>query len=188
MLVLFEFEEAVSENQYQLASKAWSAFRSPSPDNWHALLKKDTTSLPFLHDAIIRMLEEYPSCTNGLSRTAHQALKLISTGEISHANLFEDYQQTEESRFLGDSSFWVILNALLESCPALIQSSDGKSIISPFKMEQKLTVTNKGMQVLSGECNWLDIVSLNHWIGGVHLTADHFWCWDKQSASLINSP
>jgi len=68
MVALFKCEEVITENHLELSSKAWSAFRSGSPEKWCALLKMDTTALPFLEGAVIRLLEEYPSCANGLSR------------------------------------------------------------------------------------------------------------------------
>lgn len=48
----------------------WQAFRSTSPKKWHDLLNTDTSALPFLNGVIIRLLEDYPNSSNGLSRTA----------------------------------------------------------------------------------------------------------------------
>lgn len=98
-------EEPVTENHLALSNRAWAAFRSGSPETWYDLLKSDTTLLPFLHDAVLRLLEEYPGCDNGLSRTAQQALKIVSRGEKRPGRVFSRYQETEARRFMGDSSF-----------------------------------------------------------------------------------
>ncbi len=184
MLVLFRYEEPVTERHFELSSRAWSVFRSDSPEKFSALLKTDTTALPFLEGAIIRLLEEYPSCVNGLSRTAHQALKIISQGEKHPGKIFSHYQESEECMFLGDSSFWVILHAFLELSPALLKLPEDKALTLPTSPDQELTITSAGKEVLSGKRNWLEMIKIDHWIGGVHLTPDNIWYWDSDSGSV----
>jgi len=182
---LFEYEKPVTESHLKLSSRAWSAFRSRSPENWNALLKADTTALPFLEGAIIRMLEEYPSCTNGLSRTAQKALEIVLQGEKRPGRIFGLYQESEDRRFLGDSSFWGILHEFLESSPPLLELPEGKELTLPTSPDQELTLTQAGKNVLSGKRNWLEIINQGRWIGGVHLTPDNIWCWDSSSGSLV---
>ncbi|MCP4698355.1 MAG: hypothetical protein GY862_16095 [Gammaproteobacteria bacterium] len=173
---LFMLEEPVTEDHLKLSHKAWTAFRSSTPEKWCDLLNTDTSILPFLKGAIIRLLEEYPCCTNGLSRTAKQALKIISEGEKHPARVFGLYQETEERRFLGDSSFWVILHELLESNPPLLVLPDGKKLTLPASPDQELSITRTGREVLDGKRNWLEMTELDRWIGGVHLTSGNTWC------------
>ena len=174
---LFKYEEPVTGNHLALSNRAWSAFRSPSPQKWHGLLKTDTAALPFLEGAIIRLLEEYPDCSNGLSRTAQQILRIVSQGENRPGSVFDRYQESEDRRFLGDSSFGVILQNLLESSPPLLNLPDDKELRLPFATDQKLTLTPTGQKVLTGERSWLEMVELDRWIGGVHLSPDNVWCW-----------
>lgn len=185
MVALVEYEKPVTESQLKLSSRAWSAFRSSAPENWSALLNTDTTALPFLEGAIIRLLEEYPSCSNGLSRTAQKALEIILQGEKRPGRIFGLYQKSEERRFLGDSSFWNILHELLDSSPPLLKLPDGKELTLPTSPDQELSITKTGEEVLAGKKNWTDIKELNRWIGGVHLTSDNNWCWDSGSSSLL---
>ncbi len=182
---LYEYEEPVTEKHLELSGVAWSAFRSDSPENWAALLKTDTTALPFLEGAIIRLLEEYPCCLNGLSRTAHQALEIISQGEKRPGRVFGCYQDSEERRFMGDSSFWAILHQLLESSPPLLKLPDGEKLTLPASPDQELRITPVGGEVLSGKCNWLEFVQIDQWIGGVHLTPDNIWCWDSKEKKIV---
>jgi hypothetical protein len=84
---------------------------------------------------------------------------------------------------MGDSSFWVILNELIETSPALLSLSAGSSLTLP-PPDQELTITAAGEEVLFGKRNWLEIVDLNRWIGGVHLTSSNIWCWNSDSGSL----
>ena len=98
--------------------------------------------------------------------------------------MFGKYQGTEEKRFMGDSSFWVILQQLLASNPPLIKLAPGKQLTLPARPDQELFITSAGEKVLAGEWNWLDMLVLDRWIGGVHLTQENVWCWNPDSRVL----
>ncbi len=182
---LLEHEAFITESHLMLAKKAWAAFRSPNPKGWEQLLNEDTTILPFLNGAIVRLLEEYPDCKTGLSRTAQTALSILSKRKYNPGELFAKYQETEERRFMGDSSFWAILRQLLASNPALITSAPEMLVTSPPSPDQKLSITEAGEKVLTGQQNWLDSVAQDRWIGGVHLTPENVWCWDSDLYELV---
>mgnify|MGYP001815426655 CR=1 FL=1 len=184
MATLYRYEQAVLEDQLVLASKAWAAYRSATPEKWCALLQSDTRALPYLDGAIIRQLQEYPDCRTGLSRTARQALRIIAHGEKRPGRVFGLYQQTEERRFLGDASFWVMLHELLESSPPLLKLAEGKTLSLPASPDQALTITTAGEEVLAGKRNWRDSLVLDRWMGGVHLTPSNSWCWNPVTESL----
>jgi len=181
---LIKHEEPITESHLKLSNKAWTALRSSSPENWYELLNIDTTVLPFLEGAVIRLLEEYPSCKNGLSRTAEQALTVISTGEKRPGKVFGGNQELEERVFLGDASFWVILHELLESNPPLIALSKGKELTLPTSKDQELTITPAGIDVLAGKLNWTEVSNIDRWVGGVHLKSTNIWCWNSNSRSI----
>ena len=181
---LLKYEEPVTEQHLVLAHKAWAAFRENSPEAWAQLLDEDTSVLPFLAGAIVRMLEEYPNDNNGLSRTAQQALGIIAEDEVSAAGVFGLNQQLEERIFLGDSGFWMILQEMIDASPALLTLSEGEVLTSATAREQLLSITTVGLEVVSGSRNWLDIKKQDRWIGGVRLEADNVWCWDSERRNL----
>ncbi|WP_428088255.1 hypothetical protein [Candidatus Thioglobus sp.] len=180
-----KYEEPVTEKHLMLSSKAWSAFRENSPELWSQLLNENISELPFLEGAVIRMLEEYPNCNNGLSRTAQQALEIISKNEKLAGKAFGVNQELEERIFLGDSSFWEILQEFLDSSPALLKLPEGKKLTLPTAKDQELTITPAGLDVLSGKRNWLEITNLDRWIVGVHLEPANVWCWNSDSGSIM---
>jgi hypothetical protein len=182
---LLQYEELITESHLMLAKNAWSAFRSHDPENWQELLQDDTSRLPFLNGAVLRLLEEYPDYNCGLSRTAQTALKILSQGQYTFGELFGKYQETEERLFLGDLSFWAKLRQLLTSNSALITSTSDLQITTLPCPEQQLTITPAGEKVLAGKQNWLDTVTLDHWIGGVHLTTENSWCWNSKLLALV---
>ena len=191
----YKYEEPVTDKHLALSSKAWSAFRSESPEKWNDLLEIDTSILPFLEGAIIRQLEEYPKCSNGLSRTAKQLLKVVSEGESNPLKIFTKSQELESQIYMGDSSFWKIIEELLEpSAPKtsatktstpLLKLADGAQWTSPPKADQELTITAAGEAVLSGEQNWLELAEIDRWIGGVHLTPKNLWCWHSETKLIV---
>lgn len=174
----------VTDRHFELAKKAWAAFRSETPEAWQALLDEDTSALRFLNGAVFRLLEEFPSVSNGLSRTGQHALRIISEGVKRPGRVFGAYQESEERRFLGDSSFWKILHEFLDSNPPLLKLPEGKTLTLPTQPDQELTLTMAGMNVLLGRQNWLNITELDKWIGGVHLTRENCWCWNAIQARV----
>ena len=160
-------EENITKSHLDLAQKAWSAFTKPNPIEWFKLLKEDTTLLPFLKNAIVRMLEEYPSRKNGLSRSEHQALFIISKGKENPNKIFQDCQNYEKQKFMGDIIFWKILDSFIEN-----------ELIDSKKNGQILKITKLGQQVLKGEIHYLHIKPIDKWIGGTKLSNDNVWCWN----------
>ena len=181
---LFRFEQAITEQHLAVAKTAWKAFRSDTPQAWTDLLQLDTSPLPFLHDAIIRLLEEYPSPENGLSRTQYQALRIVAKDEIKPGRLFAQYQETEQRRFMGDLSFWAILEQMINSNPPMLQLSDGSECVTPSNQEQTVTITSLGMEVLQGQSNRLKFHRFGHWLGGVHFIPENVWVWEASAAQL----
>ncbi len=157
---------------FKLAQEAWSAFREPTPKSWFQLLKKPTSILPFLQPAIVRMLEEFPNTKMGLSRTEYQALLIISNGIDEAQDIFEKYQSFEERKFMGDVIFWKILN-----------NFENHNIIKR-DIDNKLTITSLGKELLNGKRFWFDIMPLDRYIGGCHLTLENLWCWDVPKKTL----
>ncbi len=187
MSALVEEEKEVTQTQLTLAKKAWSAFCAPSPTAWHALLNENTVALPFLDGAIIRLLEEYPNKKNGLSRTAHETLKILASNNMPAGKLFELYINTEERKFLGNTSFWCILREMLGTQPALMTLPKNIELTLPTKPEQVLSITPAGHDILAGKLNWLDLIQVDYWLGGVHQQKGNTWCWDSKSKKIIKS-
>ena len=181
MVSLSKFESPVNQNQLNLARRSWQAYRADTPQKWFGLLNEDSSALPFLKSAIERVLEEYPNQSNGLSRTELQALNIIFEGEKRPERIFHLNQQLEARKFLGDSSFWNTLYQFLESFPPLITLPEKKNLTLPSSPDQELTMTKVGEDVLHGTLNWLDIIDVDRWIGGVHLTSKNLWNWDSEN-------
>jgi len=63
----------------------------------------------------------------------------------------------------------------------------GKELTLPTAKDQELTTTTVGLVVLASKKNWLEIVGLDRWIGGVHLNPDNVWLWNSKSGSVVKN-
>jgi hypothetical protein len=168
---LLHYETPILTEHFQVAEEAWSAFTHVNPKKWAKLLDKHTALLPFLQAAVYRMIEEYPSTKHGLSRTAYQALLIISNGIDNPMDIFVKYQTFEERKFMGDSIFWKIL-----------EDFENYKVIK--KEEGKLLITSLGEKLLVGKENWLNIKPIQRSIGGVNLSEQNLWCWDLEKETI----
>jgi len=186
--------EAVTLAQLDLAKRAWSALRQPTPEVWAHLLDEDTSALPFLRGAVLRILEELPG-RDGLSRTERQTLASIETVEsITALGLFVAVQKLEEAEFMGDWSFWRLLDQFALADEPLIAGLEA----APFQHTQpdlakayltsRLSLTSLGKAVLAGGADWTEHHTVDRWWGGTHLTDDALWRWDEAAEELIPPP
>jgi hypothetical protein len=166
-------KQSLKERHFRLAKKAWSAFSDTTPLLWFKLLNEPISDLPFLRNSVQRLLEEYPNTMNGLSRTAHQALLTISKGQKTQKqDIFIESQKQERLPFIADIIFWKILDDFVEY----------KLIIK--NNYNDFYITDLGKDVLTGKKNWITIKTIDHWIGGVHLSDDNLWCWNIQEKTI----
>jgi hypothetical protein len=165
----------VTADQLSLGREAWKAFCAPDPRALLDLLSRDLSPLPFLAGALRRLLEEYPSAQNGLSRTEQQLLEAVASGKRELATIFRASQEREECIFLGDSSARLRLERMTEGpAPAL------------FKTAEEYHLTPFGTRLLAGEVDWIrSRGGIDLWIGGVHLEgSDAAWRWDRERSVL----
>jgi hypothetical protein len=185
LLKLYQFQERVTPKHYALAQKAWQAFRMETPLSLQALLDEDTSALPFLHSAIKRLLQEYPSCDNGLPHSMQKAFEIIANGESKPWRVFQAYQESEEAPFMGDSSFWALLNKYIDTPTPLLQTSSHQKLSPPFDQNERITLTPLGLEVMEAKRSWWDIGIIDRYIGGVHIVNKSSWCWKRGEQRVI---
>lgn len=158
----------VTDEQFALARSAWAAFRAPSPEPLNALVRQSCDALPFLRPALRRLLEEYPSATNGLARSEQQLLRAaakVATRE--RTPIFSDAQNEEDAIFMGDWSAYWRLDRLANAREPALRRVDNEAF----------STTDFGYRLLSNEADWIESNSIDLWIGGVHLLGDR-WRWN----------
>jgi hypothetical protein len=175
----------VTPDLFALAAEAWAAFRSPDPQP--LLTIPESRDLPFLRPALRRFLAEYPSSQHGLSRTEELALQALRPGDATAGTLFHLTQTRQAAPFMGDSTFFEILQRLAACRVPLVTveaSSDGVGV----SYQTNIAITSAGRDVLAGRADQVRLNGVDIWRGGVHLAGSDrsAWRWDARSETLVS--
>jgi len=187
---LIERLAPVGADKLALAQRAWAAFRQTTPQAWAGLLQTDLAALPHLESAVLRSLEELPAPASGLSRSEQQMLRLVSEGVRKPKRLFAAYSETEPARFMGDWSFFSILDRLA-GCAAPLVAGLNNGPFRPGKpakdlyFDSELKLTPTGLAVLAGQQDHVALNGIDHWLGGSHITPAGVWRWSRQDRRLL---
>jgi len=176
----------VTAAQYALASEAWRAFRAENPSELLALMVRLDGTLPFLPGAIHRLFEEYPSTTNGLSRSAHAILRALDSGPLDAGVLFPKTQAEEPRPFMGDLGHFDIVRALASARVPLVTVVPEPSVQD--LRGHTVSITDAGRRVLAGRDDAVALNGIDEWRGGVHLVgADRSpWRWSPDRKTLVS--
>jgi len=175
----------------EAAALAWAAFRAPEPTALAELAARDSAELPFLAPALRRLLEELPATSDGLSGTERRALEAVAAGAQSPPAAFVAAQRLEDAPFLGDSWFHRSLSALGQGASRLVETADGAPLPPPpplgdgrefARLQLRLTAT--GEATLRGEADRVELLGIDRWLGGAHVTTGDLWRWDAAGARL----
>jgi redox-sensitive transcriptional activator SoxR len=176
----------------QAATIAWAALRAQEPTTLAQWATRDTGELPFLAPALRRLLEELPAPADGLSGTERRALQVVAAGARTPPAAFVAAQRLEEAPFLGDSWFYRALSALGQGARRLLETDDGTELPPPPPLSDsqpfarlQLRLTATGEQTLRGEADRVELLGIDRWIGGTHITPDNTWRWDPGELRLI---
>jgi hypothetical protein len=176
----FAERRPVRREQIKAASQAWAAFRAPDPSALAKLSAHPIKELPFLADALRRMLEEYPSADGGLSRTERQILSAIDDGAKTRTEIFLASQSAETRPFMGDTTLWSRLDDLSAgSHPLVVREADPRA-------EPVYRLAGVGRAVLTGNADAIELNGIDRWFGGVHLNGSGpRWRWDGNGLIAI---
>lgn len=172
----------MTSEQLALAGRAFGALRAETPEAWRRLLDLDLAPLPFLRASVSRMLEELPG-PDSLSRTERQMLAALRRGFVAA-------QRQERAVFMGDWSFWGLLDGLCLAERPLVKGLDGAPFIGETGMDQAyfqsvLRLTPLGEEVVAGRADRAAHNTIDRWWGGTHLTKDALWRFDAGAQRLI---
>jgi hypothetical protein len=174
-----------------LAATAWKAVRAPDPRAVAALVRAEAPGLPFLAAALRRLLEELPAAGDGLSTTERFALQAVRDGAATPLAAFFAAQELEAAPFLGDSWFFRSLTELARGERRLLETSDGEPLPPPPPLGDASTfvrlplrLTDAGERVLAGDLDRIELLGVDRWVGGTHVTLDDLWRWDAAAEAL----
>lgn len=190
LMECFEQRATVTDEQLAQAEALWIAFTSSNPRALAAVTEQEMPELPFMQRAIVRFMEEFPDAS-GINRTERQILQAVVEGHVQPGKVFAASQGAENPRFMGDSSFWLVVKRMVESEKPLLTTQHGQQfkvagMFGPDEafLEQVLSLTDEGKKVLAGEGDWLDGHVIDRWLGGVHLNPDNVWRWNADTQQI----
>ena len=191
LAALYPQRTLLAREQIKLGRAAWEAFTASEPTEITTLLAGKTLALPFLHNALLRHLQQFPSNVNGLGRSEQQILAAIAAGNHTPSEIFHADQAMEEAVFMGDSTFWSYLKRLCEGAQPLLKVASGAEFFLPLTpsdknfLAQKLVLTDTGRAVLAGQADQIKLNGIDRWFGGVHLQGQEIvWRWDGEKLML----
>jgi hypothetical protein len=90
----------------EVAATAWSAFRSANVTGLVAIARTADSQLRFLGEALGRLLQVYPSLSDGLSLTERRALLAVADSATNAGVTFRWVSERERRSFRAMSSSW----------------------------------------------------------------------------------
>jgi len=170
--------QPVSDPQYELARRAWQAFREPTPEALDQLRRDDTAALPYLAAAVTRFLQEYPWTNSGLSRTERRLLELANGDGIALWRAFPRMHDGEQAYYVTDGSLAALADALSRTSPPLL-TLDVSHAPDGHVLRGVVALTDTGRSVLAGQLDRVETCGIDRWLGGVHLQGrGRTWRWD----------
>lgn len=187
---LYPGRRPITPEMIALARSAWAAYRSADPGDLKAILRTETFSLPFLQDAVLRHLEEFPSVENGVGRTERQLLN-AATDDRTLLHLFNASQRQEERAYISDTVMkWRVRLLSGGNTPLLT----GRSRRLAFDLSdaafwsQEVVLTPAGRAVVDEKEDAIRLGGIDRWFGGVHLTGrEPRWRWSQRERRLIDA-
>lgn len=193
--LLWPTRRAPTPEALDAAASAWDALRAPEPVALAQWAGRGSPELPFLGPSLHRLLEELPAPADGLSGTERRALQAIAAGAGTPRAAFVAAQQLEDAPFLGDAWFYRALSAIGSGRVRLVETTDAEPLPSPPPLTDPhvfsplpLRLTEEGERVLAGEADRVELLGLDRWIGGTHVTPTSAWRWDPAGRTLVTPP
>jgi len=142
--------------------------------------------LPFLRQALLRFLAEYPSASNGLTGTEQLALAALGEGPLAAGALFATTQAEEPRPFMGDTTFFDTLRAMAAARTPLVEI-DAPSDRLDIRRD-RVAITAAGQDVVEGRRDRVVLNGISMWRGGVHLEGRDTspFRWDARRETLVS--
>jgi hypothetical protein len=177
----------ITDRELAIGGAIWRALTEPTPETVAGELAAVGDALPFLRPAMRRFLEELPAPFTGLTRTEQAALEGIEHGADNPLRLFHAVFAEEAAAFMGDASFYRLLDDLATaSTPLIAGMPPFRAGHDPVSMRAaRLRLTLAGEAVLAGDEDRVTISGLDRWWAGTRLHGRAVWRYDREAGALV---
>jgi hypothetical protein len=176
----------LTQTALELATRAWAAFRAPTPEGLGAIAAARHGELRFLGEAFDRLSREYPATRDGLSLTERRVLAAIADGAPDAGTAFVRAAARETRPYLGDSTCFGRMDRMAAGPRPLLRLDPPDR---PVRRTTGVELTDTGARMLAGEADQVALNGIDRWIGGVHLRGHHVpWRWDDGTETIVHRP
>jgi Domain of unknown function (DUF1835) len=173
----------VTAQALELSAAAWAAFTAPDPAGLPAIARARSPELRHLGEAFGRLLQEYPSRSDGLSLTQRRILMAAAEGAGPAGAVFRRVSEAERRPFLGDAVCWASMRELAGCRFPLLTIEQSDQAFGRRRVE----LTPTGEEVLAGHEDHVARSGVDRWIGGVHLSGRSTpWRYDERLETLVS--
>ena len=167
----------------QLATRAWAAFRAPTPEGLGAIAATRLGGLRFLGEAFDRLSREYPARRDGLSLTERRMLAAVADGAPDAGTALVRSQARKTRPYMGDTTCSGRIDQMAARPHPLLRLDPPGH---PADRTTGLRLTGTGARVLAGQADQITLNGTERWIGGVHLQGHHVpWRWDDGTETIV---
>ncbi|MED7922978.1 DUF1835 domain-containing protein [Nonomuraea sp. LP-02] len=166
----------------ELATRAWAAFRAPTPEGLAGIAAARLGELRFLGEAFDRLGREYPSTRDGLSLSERRVLAAVAAGAPDAGTAFVRAAARETRPFMGDLTCFERMERLARGPHPLLDLDPAGGPVTPAT---RLRLTETGARVLAGQADQVTLNGVDRWIGGVHLHGHQVpWRWNEATETV----
>src|SRR5262249_38961696 len=119
-------------------------------------------------------------------------LQAIAAGAVTPPAVFLATQDLEPAPFHGDTWLYRVLAGLGAGQARLVEAQAGRELPAapplgdaPTFAGLRARLTRAGEQVLAGLADRVQLLGVDRWVGGTHVTPGNLWRWDPAAGQLI---
>jgi len=192
----------VTLGQMQLSQRAWKALGSTNPNELMSLLSINTSIMPFMKNALLRFLKQFPSQANGLSQSEIHIANVLLQEKRDANDLYLAMQGKEGIPFMNRAIFAGCLQNMCEGAMPMVEQhvvrddqdiehvlEENEGEFEEVAVEQKvlLKLTLIGKQVLHNWVDWIQVNGIHRTLGGVSLSEGSLWRYDENKRKLTKT-
>jgi hypothetical protein len=172
-------------------ASVWADLCEPAPISTLKRLHNLPRALTFLGPALLRFLEELPAPATGLNRTETALMEAVVGYEVTPGSLFRLVLEKEEAAFMGDWSFFRVLEDLAFAREPLVSGLSRRFDLAADAgareayMAAPLAPTSFGEAVLEGLQDHIGVNGIERWWAGTRLSGYDVWRFDRRAGRMI---
>ncbi len=200
---LYRTKSELTNAQVAICHRAWDALTSPTPSSLLKIFPRDMSSMPYLKNAILRFVQQFPAKNNGLCKTEQLIVQALKNSQTSMENIYINVQGKEPIPFMSQAIFNAYLqNMIISQHPMIekhviektealeVSALDAEEPVAEevvIEQEYELRLTKLSGQITNNWVDWVQLNGINKCIGGVHLHDGNIWRYNMESRQLMKT-